>query len=974
MAPSPLDVLDWILPTKGPYYAAAPWVPPGKTKASLPSRAYATLASLRDALAQASGGDKDSYFALASFIHATVLKPGFGGKPAKQRTDRTNTNVKALRSLFVDCDFGPRKGYATADDVENAVYDIVDKGVLPPPSVVVFTGHGLHFYWCFEDDLTPDDWQPYADGLKNLLALENLTFDAGVTIDRSRVLRTPGSINWKDPANPVDSFVLTVTKQYTPADLAFLLPLAGSTPVGAARKHVPSGTTIAMPDGPVSSVFAAAAIDDTAGLTANVQGIAREYYMGRIVPHCAQLAEMEKTGGANCAEPAWKAMLLLAARCSDGDTYAHALSDQHNGYSAVETSAKLEQQRATLANGTAGPTHCKGFNAARPGICESCPVWARAQRGETAIPLKLGEDIPAYPRGYARSASSDMVRVRRTEEGETLEDLVLVGWIDNMVLVHTTDGNELHFVHNTPHGGTEIKLQMQSVVSDGGAARYLTSRGLVAPTPRGYKLMSEMFMSFQEHLTRNTKAFLAPPSAGYVSTPKGEGFQLGARLITANGVETASSFGGEGTRHMFEPVGSMEKQRAALDLIAAGPIEQQVLLAAAFAGVLAKPVNFRGAILSVLSRGSGYGKTTASRVALSMFGNPEKLMFQLTDTEMSILRRIGEQPNLTAYWDEVRSFGDPRAFIKQMQMLFQLAQGRERSRLDAKLTTHGGKSWNTILTVLTNEHLLRHVGGSDNPAEPIFARFFELELTKTVPTTPSHSRVLNAVEENYGHFAEPFLTYVLQNKAALVDRVQKRSAVYAAIEEGRFNTGRFRFWRDLVALLVTGAEAGAAAGVVALDAKAMEVLLLTTMKKNARLQAAQVDDARSDVSELQDYLARNVTGWYVHSDIRKMGVHPSPRTGCICEINLDTGTVLVNVAAYRTLQRKAGNTPYIRPGAGVEELRVFADQSLFMQPKALVVRVPLAKLGIAETAEAMLLNAPEGMGVERDGKILSTWG
>jgi hypothetical protein len=54
--------------------------------------------------------------------------------------------------------------------------------------------------------LTPDEWQPYANGLKQLVFKRELFgVDAGVTIDSARILRPPGTFNRKkDPPRPVE--------------------------------------------------------------------------------------------------------------------------------------------------------------------------------------------------------------------------------------------------------------------------------------------------------------------------------------------------------------------------------------------------------------------------------------------------------------------------------------------------------------------------------------------------------------------------------------------------------------------------------------------------------------------------------------------------------------------------------------------------------------------------------------------------
>jgi KaiC/GvpD/RAD55 family RecA-like ATPase len=83
---------------------------------------------------------------------------------------------------------------------------------LPPdslqPSVVVDTGHGYHLYWLLHEEvwLKNDDdvsrMEGYLSGLASHLHGDKV-FDIG------RLLRLPGTVNWKDPSNPVKCTVLS---------------------------------------------------------------------------------------------------------------------------------------------------------------------------------------------------------------------------------------------------------------------------------------------------------------------------------------------------------------------------------------------------------------------------------------------------------------------------------------------------------------------------------------------------------------------------------------------------------------------------------------------------------------------------------------------------------------------------------------------------------------------------------------------
>jgi hypothetical protein len=69
---------------------------------------------------------------------------------------------------------------------------------MPTPSAIVLSGGGLHVYWSSRRPLTPEEWRPLAEGLKNAALKHGLRFDAACTSDRARILRVPETLNWKN--------------------------------------------------------------------------------------------------------------------------------------------------------------------------------------------------------------------------------------------------------------------------------------------------------------------------------------------------------------------------------------------------------------------------------------------------------------------------------------------------------------------------------------------------------------------------------------------------------------------------------------------------------------------------------------------------------------------------------------------------------------------------------------------------------
>lgn len=116
-----------------------------------------------------------------------------------------------IKSLWLDLDVkGPsdghdtKKGYASIEDALKALADFRAQSGMPKPNAYIASGGGVHVYWIMEQSLTREQWQPIANGLKTAAINFGLKCDIGCTIDAARVLRVPGTFNYKtDPRRDV---------------------------------------------------------------------------------------------------------------------------------------------------------------------------------------------------------------------------------------------------------------------------------------------------------------------------------------------------------------------------------------------------------------------------------------------------------------------------------------------------------------------------------------------------------------------------------------------------------------------------------------------------------------------------------------------------------------------------------------------------------------------------------------------------
>jgi hypothetical protein len=144
---------------------------------------------------------------------------------------RNQLNALLLRAIWIDLDVGPDKPYKTSKQALTEFKRFLDETGLPKPSQMVASGSGgFHVYWFSKTKLIPGVWQMYAEALKALMVRHHLQTDLGSTADSARVLRVPGTLNWKhNPPKPVMLMPLDGTEY----DLSTIKALQGVAPVSA---------------------------------------------------------------------------------------------------------------------------------------------------------------------------------------------------------------------------------------------------------------------------------------------------------------------------------------------------------------------------------------------------------------------------------------------------------------------------------------------------------------------------------------------------------------------------------------------------------------------------------------------------------------------------------------------------------------------------------------------------------------------
>ena len=115
---------------------------------------------------------------------------------------RSQDNAEGFCSLWLDVDAHEGSKYESVTDVQDALNRFVQAAQLPLPSLLVYTGHGIHAFWTFTEEIPKNEWKPVADKLQELG--RRLFLDADpITSDAARILRVAGTMNFRNAAAPV---------------------------------------------------------------------------------------------------------------------------------------------------------------------------------------------------------------------------------------------------------------------------------------------------------------------------------------------------------------------------------------------------------------------------------------------------------------------------------------------------------------------------------------------------------------------------------------------------------------------------------------------------------------------------------------------------------------------------------------------------------------------------------------------------
>ena len=320
---------------------------------------------------------QDIYFCLS--LQAKVGKFSRG----KATAQRTAADALKLRAIWLDVDVkAPPKGYADLNEALQALKQFVRAANLPWPNALVASGGGLHVYWIADHDMSVDEWRPYAEGLKAAAQKHGLRADYGVTTDPARVLRIPGTFNYKtDPPQPVE--LLSLDPDYDFSKVLAHLSTPPLVRVTATVNGPPSFDLSAFTGKRPAEAFSEL---DPKGdnLTAGLERLGTtQLDPAPVLKGCPFYQDAFVTHGKDHSQPLWNLTVLGTVFMQNGRTLAHELGNGHPGYTPASTDDMYDRKEKEHEKGLGWPG-CRAFENEGSTFCATCP-----HRGKIKSPLNL---------------------------------------------------------------------------------------------------------------------------------------------------------------------------------------------------------------------------------------------------------------------------------------------------------------------------------------------------------------------------------------------------------------------------------------------------------------------------------------------------------------------------------------------------------------------------------------------------------
>lgn len=845
-------------------------------------------------------------------------------KSGKVRIKRSQQNVIACRSLYLDIDVGKSNDNKSYNTREEALADVKRflKAVDLPAPMIVSSGMGLHLYWPFEDDLSVQQWADMAFALQQSADHLGFKVDSTSTNDSARVLRPVG----------------TTWRKYGTEREVKVVRDAGPFDSKAIHHTLTAYTSANMLMGTAAALFT-----DNDDLTVRVDYPPSS--LALVAKHCAQLGHFRDTGS-SIGEPQWHKCIGVAKHCVDGEKLAHEWGSKYEGYNYNDTEFKLN-------NWSFGPSTCEMFRREAPQLCQGC-------QHEVKSPIQLGyaestvveptavisdpgaasdETVSKYPEGWSDKfdivGNTIVARVKDEETGLVKMVSVCSPVVWPVTWLRLEDGTLGIHMKFKPRENVVREFDMPAkALGDARSTRgELASRGIIVNND---KQMAQYLASYAEYMHKVAAEKNTYNQMGWKDDFAA--FLIGDTLITRDQltkVRLGDNFQSE-MKSMFNPKGSADAWAAGVNELynRENGEPYQYTVCSAFGSILTplmRGEEWHGIPLALTSDESGLGKSTVGKIALSVYANPTSYM--VTDsTVLAALNRVGELNNLPFMYDEItkRLEGAQLADI-----LYILSNGKGRERMtQAGKAAKASPGWNSMSILTGNKGIMFQLSESKVNPESTQMRVFEIsmdmyermdtmKLAKGGKETSEHMRhqgIAQDIMSNHsGAAGLKYIQFVIANVQKIENLLRStfESVAGNLAEQGGHNS-KERFYAYHIACTLVGGAIAKKIGLINFDMSNLRKWATNHVKRLRGLSQEYVYSHADKFAMLLDDLVgfTLVTKEMKSLDSRKgiveaplMPLRGAVKARCVIGTNRERPQLYIAVSAFDEWCKEQGINP-----------------------------------------------------------------
>lgn len=272
----------------------------------------------------------------------------------------------------------------------------------------------------------------------------------------------------------------------------------------------------------------------------------------------------------------------------------------------------------------------------------------------------------------------------------------------------------------------------------------------------------------------------------------------------------------------------------------------------AFGAPLFKFTGLKGAIINVIYKYGGSGKSTTLFMCNSVYGHPESLGSIWKDTNAAKIQRMGIMNNLPYTVDEITNI-TPDDFSN---LAYSMSQGRGSDRMKGASNElrDNSTTWQTISLASANASFYEKLASAKAGGNAEMLRLFEYEIAPNgLISTEDGKRLFDRqLKENYGHAGEIYIKYLVNNLEAAVEAILN---IQAKIDNELKLTPPERFWSAVAACNIAGGLIAKNLGLADYDMKGIYTWVCKTIQGMRDEIKAPAEDATVVIG---DYINRHM--------------------------------------------------------------------------------------------------------------------